>query len=69
MQSSKNSLMESLASVLAGYGVAVFGQLVIFPLVGISTSLSNNFIIAFLFSILSLIRSFVLRRIFNYFTG
>lgn len=69
MQSSKNSLIESIIKTLVGYGNGVLGQLIIFPWVDISVPLSSNFLIAFYFSVVSLICNFILRRIFNYFTG
>lgn len=57
--------MESITNVLVGYGVALSSQLVIFPMFGMSVSLIDNIQIGIWFTIISLIRSYILRRIFN----
>ena len=59
------SLTESAANVAAGYGIAVATQLAVFPLFGIIASLRDNLGIALIFTAVSLIRSDVLRRLFN----
>lgn len=59
------SLAESAANVTAGYGIAVVTQIVVFPLFGIITSLRYNLGIALIFTAVSLIRTYVLRRLFN----
>lgn len=60
-----HSAMESLANVAVGYGVAVVSQIAIFPLFGIHTTLSDNLAIGAWFTVISLVRSYVLRRWFN----
>lgn len=65
-QSRKASAVEAIANVLIGYGVAVLAQLAIFPLFGIHTSLSANFYIGAAFTGVSLARSYLLRRLFNW---
>lgn len=65
MQSRKGSLIESLANIAIGYGVAVGAQMVIFPMFGIHIDHADNFAIGALFTIVSLVRSYVLRRLFN----
>lgn len=64
-QSRLGSLAESLANVAIGYGVAVAGQLVIFPLFGIHIPLGDNLLIGACFTAISIARSYVLRRGFN----
>ena len=41
-QSRTMSLVESIANVLAGFGVAVAMQIAVFPLFGLRTSLTEN---------------------------
>lgn len=64
-QSQKHSLIESLVNVAVGYGIALVSQLLIFPLFGIHISLQDNIIIGLLFTVVSIARSYALRRLFN----
>lgn len=64
-QSRLGSMLEALANVAIGYGVAVAAQVAIFPLFGLHASLSDNLLIGALFTVVSLVRSYVLRRLFN----
>ena len=65
MQSRLQSLWESCANILIGYLVALLSQLLIFPWFGINLPLSSNLLIGFYFTIISLIRSYIIRRFFN----
>lgn len=64
-QSRKMSLVESLANVAIGYGVAVGAQILIFPLFGLHVPLHDNLMIGGLFTVVSIVRSYVVRRAFN----
>lgn len=64
-QSRKMSLVESLTNVLVGYGVAVATQWAVFPLFGLHTTLHENLVIGLIFTVVSIIRSYVLRRAFE----
>ena len=64
-QSRRASLLESATNIAIGYGVAVAAQVVIFPLFGINVPMGDNLLIGGLFAIVSLVRSYCLRRIFN----
>ena len=64
-QSRRLSLLESLANVLVGYGVAVVTQLMVFPLFGLVASVSQNLGLGLIFTGISLIRSYLLRRLFE----
>jgi hypothetical protein len=59
------SLVESIANVVVGYGVAVITQMLVFPLFGLHASLSQNLLIGLVFTCVSLVRSFFLRRVFE----
>ena len=64
-QTKQHSLLESLVNVAVGYGVAVSAQVVVFPLFGLHTSLRSNLTIGLIFTGVSIVRSYVLRRVFN----
>ncbi len=64
-QTRLGSLIEACANVAIGYLVALASQLVIFPLVGIHVPLSTNLWIGLWFTLISLARSYILRRWFN----
>ena len=59
------SAVESIANVAVGYGVAVATQAVVFPLFGLHASLADNLAIGAVFTVVSLARSYLLRRLFN----
>lgn len=65
MQTRKQSLVEAIANVLIGYFVAVGAQIVFFPLLGYEVRLRDNFIIGLLFTVVSIVRSYLVRRLFN----
>ena len=65
MQTRMMSLVESVANIIVGFAVAVITQLLVFPLFGFAASLSDNLIIGLIFTVVSLCRSYALRRLFN----
>lgn len=65
-QSRKGSLVESLLNIAIGYGIAILTQLLVFPIFGIAIPLHDNLFIGAIFTIVSLIRSYTLRRLFNW---
>jgi hypothetical protein len=52
-QSRTMSLVESIANVLAGFGVAVATQIAIFPLFGLRTTLAENLAMGAIFTVVS----------------
>ncbi len=64
-QSRTMSLVESVTNVAVGYGVAVGAQMVVFPLFRIAVSLRDNLLIGLVFTAVSIVRSFALRRLFE----
>ena len=64
-QTQKGSMMEAGVNVCIGYGVAVASQMVVFPLLGIAVDAETNFIIGLIFTGISLVRSYLLRRLFT----
>lgn len=65
MQTRKQSLTESIVNVIIGYLIALLSQILIFPLFNIEVSLNDNLAIWLCFTIISLIRSYIIRRLFN----
>ena len=68
MQSRLMSLVESVTNIVVGHCLAVLTQVLVFPLFGLSVSLGENLGIGAVFTVVSLVRSFALRRIFNGFS-
>ncbi len=64
-QSRTMSLVESFTNVAVGYGIAVITQIVVFPLFGLTTTLTENMAIGAIFTVVSIARSYCLRRLFE----
>lgn len=64
-QTRKASLVETLLNTALGYGVALIAQIVVFPWFGINIPLSSNIVIGMIFTVVSIARGFVLRRLFE----
>lgn len=58
-------MVEAVTNVAVGYGVAVATQMAVFPLFGVRLPVSDNLLIGILFTAVSLVRSYALRRLFN----
>ena len=66
MQSRLMSAVEASANVAVGYLVSVAANLLILPLFGYDVSVFDSFAIGAAFTIVSLLRSYALRRFFNW---
>lgn len=64
-QTKLGSFIEAMMNVAIGYGIALLSQIVIFPQFGIIVPISTNLAIGAWFTLISLVRSFVIRRWFN----
>ena len=65
MQSRWMSFVESMANIAVGYGIAVLTQVIVLPQFGLHASLSENLALGGIFTCVSLVRSFALRRLFE----
>jgi len=65
MQTKTQSLLESIANVAIGYIVALCAQMIVFPALNIEVSTSQNLLIGAIFTVVSLARSYCVRRLFN----
>jgi hypothetical protein len=59
------SLVEAMANVAVGFGMAVLAQVAVFPLSGLRVGFADNLMIAAIFTAISIARSYVLRRMFE----
>lgn len=65
MQSRLGSFVEACINVLIGFWINFFANLLILPLIGFNISVSQNFFIGFLYTVISVARSYAVRRWFN----
>lgn len=65
MQSKKNSTIESLTNTVVGLLTSFAIQLVIYPLLSIPVTLNQNVIITVVFFLVSFLRGYLIRRVFN----
>lgn len=64
-QSRAMSAVEAVGNVAVGFGVAMVAQVVVFPLFGLHAAPSEHLAIAGIFTGVSLVRSYLLRRCFE----
>lgn len=57
--------MEAVLNVFIGYWIAIATQMAVFPLFGIRIPLEQDLLIGLIFTVVSLVRSYALRRLFN----
>lgn len=65
-QSRRHSLLESILNTATGFAVTMVAQDILYPLYGFKSSMSTNFALASWFTILSILRSYLWRRTFNW---
>lgn len=65
MQSRRVSALEAITNVVVGYIVAVIATALVLPLFGYAVTGSDASGIAAIFTAVSLVRSYMLRRAFN----
>jgi hypothetical protein len=64
-QSRAMSLVEAATNVVVGYVLAVATQIMVFPWFGIETGLHEHLTIGLIFVGISLVRGYLLRRLFE----
>lgn len=68
MQTRKGSLLETTLNIGSGFIVAMLvWQLIAAPLFGYEVTLYDNFWLTMIFTVVSVIRSYFWRRLFNYY--
>lgn len=68
MQTRKGSLVESVISTAVGFVVAMIIQLTVPPMFGAKLEFHQDLTIVGVFTLASVIRQYVLRRVFNHLT-
>jgi hypothetical protein len=66
-QSKQHSVIESITNTVVGLWVSFLVQLAVYPLMGIPVTIKQNLVITFIFFVLSFVRGYIIRRIFNNF--
>ena len=59
------SLVEATTNVVVGYALAIVTQIIVFPWFGIETGMGEHLAIGLAFVGVSLVRSYLLRRLFE----
>tara|TARA_R110000796_G_scaffold134716_3_gene250512 strand:+ start:1976 stop:2200 length:225 start_codon:yes stop_codon:yes gene_type:complete len=65
MQSKRQSIIEVALGTVIGLTTSFVIQIIIYPLLNIPISINENLIITLIFFIASLLRSYLVRRMFN----
>ena len=65
MQTKLDSALEAITNILIGAGIALIAQLVLFDLMQKDFSMAENLLITAYFTVISFIRSYSIRRLFN----
>lgn len=64
-QSRRMSMVEAATNVVVGYALAIVTQIVVFPWFGLEAGLQEHLTIGLAFVGVSLLRGYVLRRLFE----
>lgn len=64
-QSKLMSFVESTINILVGFGIACVAQAILLPMLGVPIPWDANFAFAGIMTVISIARSFVLRRVFE----
>lgn len=64
-QTRRHSFIEAWANIFVGFTINYIANLLIFPLFGMHISPIDNLLLGLIYTVISLVRSYVLRRWFN----
>ena len=64
-QSPKKSLIESITQTVIGLGTSIILQLILYPMMDIPVTFTQNIIITLVFFFVSIIRGYLIRRWFE----
>ena len=65
MQTKRQSLIETLTSVFVGWFISFIANMLVLPLFGYNINLTDGVLISIIFTAISVIRGYVVRRWFN----
>ena len=64
-QTKRKSLIESIIQTIIGLGTSILIQVILYPIMGIPVTFSQNLIITLVFFTVSIVRGYFVRRIFE----
>ena len=64
-QSKQKSFIESVIQTIIGLGTSILIQVILYPMMGIPVTFSQNLIITLVFFTVSIVRGYFVRRIFE----
>lgn len=64
-QTKYQSFIESITNTVIGFLISLAATFVIFPIVNIQSNPSKNVAITVFFTVISILRSYIIRRYFN----
>jgi hypothetical protein len=64
-QSRTQSIIETATNILVGYWINFAANLIVLPLFGFHISVRDNLGIGLIYTVISIVRGYVLRRTFN----
>ena len=65
MQTRRGSLIETITNIVVGLAVSLVVNATVFPLLGFHITGSQNVTLTIIYTIISIVRSYILRRTFN----
>ena len=65
MQSKRESMIETLTNVGIGWFISFIANMLVLPLFGYNINLTDGVLISIIFTIISIVRGYVVRRWFN----
>lgn len=64
-QSMRDSMVETWTNIAIGFGINYAANMIVLPLAGLPVSMGGAFLIGVIFTAISVVRSFAIRRWFN----
>lgn len=65
MQSKRESMIETLMNVGIGWFISFIANMLVLPLFGYNINLTDGILISIIFTIISIVRGYLIRRFFN----
>ena len=65
MQSKRESMIETLMNVGIGWFISFIANMLVLPLFGYNINLTDGVLISIIFTIISIVRGYMVRRWFN----
>ena len=65
MQTKKQSIIEVITNTVVGLAFSFAIQVIIYPILGMNVSINQNLLITLMFFIASILRGYILRRLFT----